>query len=64
MKNEEWEKAYEESVLYPPTQEDEEKHIEGLIRWLSKFPVKKRLQIGYRHTLAAIKFSKMKVVER
>lgn len=64
MKDEEWEKAYEESVIYPEDHVDEDKHIEGLIRWLSKFPVKKRLQIGYMHTLAAIKFSKMKVVER
>ncbi|MEW6607974.1 MAG: hypothetical protein AB1422_07745 [bacterium] len=46
-----------------PTQEDEEKEMENLITWLSKFGVKKRLQIGYRHTLAAIKFSKLKKVE-
>jgi len=52
---------YEDSILYPPTQEDEEKEMERLITWLSKFSVKKRLQIGYTHTLAAIKFSKLKV---
>jgi hypothetical protein len=46
-----------------PTQEDEEKEIERLIIWLSKFGVKKRLQIGYKHTLAGIKFSKLKKVK-
>lgn len=50
----------EDSFLYPPRQEDEEKEMERLIRWLSKFPLKKRLQIGYTHTLAAIKFSQLK----
>lgn len=52
---------YEDSILYPPTQEDEEKEMERLIRWLSKFPLKKRLQIGYTHTLATLKLSKLKV---
>lgn len=46
-----------------PTQEDEEKEMERLIRWLSKFGVKKRLQIGYKHTLSGIKFSKLNRVK-
>ncbi|MBU1262956.1 hypothetical protein KKG61_03115 [bacterium] len=60
MKDEEWERAYEESVLYSPTQEDEERHIEGLIRWLSKFPLEKRLRIGYQHTLATLTLMRLK----
>ena len=61
MKDEEWEKAYEESVLYLPTKEDEERHIEGLIRWLSKFPLEKRLRIGYQHTLATLTLMRLKL---
>ncbi|MEW6482472.1 MAG: hypothetical protein AB1397_05665 [bacterium] len=47
-------------TLYPQDFEKEDKHLERLIRWLSKFPVKKRLEIGYLHTLAAIKLDKLK----
>ncbi|MDI6735367.1 MAG: hypothetical protein QME42_04090 [bacterium] len=64
MKNEEWEKAYEESVLGPPTQEDEDRHIEELIRWLSKFPLEKRLRIGYQHTLATLTLMRMRLTPK
>ncbi|MEW6104060.1 MAG: hypothetical protein AB1630_09685 [bacterium] len=47
-------------TLYPEDFEKETEHIERLIRWFSKFGVKKRLEIGYKHTLAAIKLSKLK----
>jgi len=50
----------DKDTMPPPTQEDEEKEMERLITWFSKFGVKKRLQIGYKHTLAGIKFSKLK----
>ncbi len=53
----------DEDTMPPPTQEDEEKEMERQIAWLSKFGIKKRLQIGYKHSLAGIKFSKLKKVE-
>jgi hypothetical protein len=49
-------------AMYPEDFETEDEHFERLCRWLCKFPLKKRMKIGYSHTIATIKLSKARIV--
>lgn len=54
---------YDADTLGPPTSEDEEREMERNLAWFGKFSVEKRLRIGYRHALAALRLMKLRPVE-
>jgi t-SNARE complex subunit (syntaxin) len=52
-------KRDEKSVLHLPGPAEEEREMVERINWFSKFSLRERLEIGYQHTLAALKLSRM-----